>query len=480
MTTGRWFSFAVRFATAESATTKLLAAAPATVAFTTRLLSTAALMCWFTACGSSPDAHNPATPAHPLESAATTTAPPATVLEKQSTCDEREAALAELAPLLASELSGPGWTPLFQRAPLFGADWSTWLSQNNVVQADPTTGRFAAKLDATQVERVLAEFDRAALPVQQLQMPVAWYPALLPALNAERRWSVCQRRQQWLSVQCAEPAPLDARLMVSNLAAGLSLEPLFPDGVPVRANGEMLWPVEFRVVQRSEGQLQVLSGVPVAWPPNAAHVTSDDSGVCRFPPAPLSNGEPVRVAADALLGPFAELVEIPEVTLTTRPLDLARHAVVEITSGSSSPTPTNANFASALGNELAAAFARPSSSLPQSVTLEVQRDAATSIASPLLSEVTRTHLVNATRGALDYVVLTSASSEFASQMGVDRTWYETRARVKVVEVWSGAVVAEFEEKAMGSGIGDSAAEAASRSSASHQVAARLRALRLPQ
>ncbi len=470
MTSGRWFT-QTELARAKFTTTPLTKTA-------LTLTTIVAIGFTFTACGSSPAPRN-ASPPLVTPSATSLIAPPPIVLEKQSSSHEREAALAELAPQLASELTGPGWTPLFQRAPLFGADWSTWLSQNNVVQADPITGRFTAKLDATQIERVLTEFDNAALPIQQLQMPAAWYPALLPALNAERRWSLCQRRQQWLSEPCAEPAPLDARLMVSNLAAGLSLEPAFPDGIPVRANGEGLWPVEFRVVQRSEGQLQVLSGVPVAWKSNAAHVTSDDSGICRFPKAPLTNGERVHVAADVLLGPFAELVEIPEVALATRPLDLARHAVVEL-NATQSVAPSKIGTARVLARELEAVYGRASLSVPHAVTVEIQRDAATAITSPLFSETTREHLVTATRGALDYVVLASAHSEFASQMGVDRTWYETRARVKVVEVWSGAVVAEFEEKAMGSGIGDSAAEEASRLAASHQIATRLRALRLPQ
>lgn len=434
----------------------------------------------FTGCGSA-ERRDVEVPPHGAQPAASVTAGEtlpreAVLVERYSSHGEANAALAELAPLLASELTGPQWLVLFESAPLFGRDWPTWLSQNNVVRKEPTSGRFAAKLQAMQVELLLTEFNNSELPIHQLQMPGTWYPLLLPALIAERDWFVCQRRQQWLSVRCNEPAPLDARLTVSNLVAGLSLEPRFPEGIPTRRDGSLVWPAEVRVLQRFPDRLQPLAGVPVRWKPNVAPVTSADDGICRLPLTQLTN-ERVHVAADSMLGPLSGLVEVPDVELTTRPLDLARSAVLAV--DDRQPASARLDGVRAVERELAAVYGREGTTLPQPVTLELQRDAASSATSPKLSETTREHLISATRGTLDYVVLLTMNTEFASQMGVDRTWYETHVRAHVVEVWSGAVIAHFEEKAMGSGIGDAAAAETSRIAASHQLAARFRELELP-
>lgn len=434
----------------------------------------------FTGCGSAerrtvePPAHGakPAVSASPME----TTPRETVVVERYSSHDQADAALAELAPLLASELTGPQWSVLFERSPLFGQDWRTWLSQNHIVNKEPTSGRFTARLQATQVERLLTEFDNSELPIHQLQMPAAWYPLLLPALTAERHWFVCQRRQQWLSLTCNEPAPLDTRLTVSNLVAGLSLEPRFREGIPTRRDGSLAWPAEVRVVQRYSDYPQPLAGVPVSWTPNVAPVTSGDDGLCRLPLTQLTN-ERVHVATNSMLGPLSGFVEVPDVQLTTRALALARRAVLVV--DDHRPTSAQLDGADAVDRELTAVYGREGVKLPHVVTLEVQRDAASSVTSPKLSETTREHIINATRGTLDYVVLLTMNSEFASQMGVDRTWYETHVRAHVVEVWSGAVIAQFEEKAMGFGIGDAAAAEASRIAASHQLAARFRGLEVP-
>jgi hypothetical protein len=435
----------------------------------------------FTGCGSA-ERRDVGVPPHGVKPAVSTTSGDTTtketvVVERSSSHQQADAALAELAPLLASELTGPQWLPLFERAPLFGRDWPTWLSQNDVVRKDPTSGRFTAKLHSSQVELLLTEFDQSELPIGQLRMPAAWYPLLLPALTAERHWSVCQRREQWLSVPCNEPAPLDARLTVSNLVAGLSLEPTFPEGIPTRRDGSLAWPVEVRVIQRSSDQLQPLAGVPVRWAPNVAPVTSAADGTCRLPLTQLTN-ERVHVAADLLLGPLSGLVEVPDVELRTRPLDLARRAVL-VLEDRQPVSASRLDGARLFDRELSAVYGREATTLPQPVAQELQRDAARSPSSPQLSQTTREHVISATRGALDYVVLLTLNSEFASQMGVDRTWYETQAHAHVVEVWSGAVFAQFEEKAMGFGIGDAAAAEAARIAASHQLAARFRGLQVP-
>ena len=91
----------------------------------------------------------------------------------------------------------------------------------------------------------------------------------------------------------------------------------------------------------------------------------------------------------------------------------------------------------------------------------------------------RTRIVEASRGTVDYITLVATETEFASQMGADRTWYQARARAHVVELWSGQVVAQFEEVATGSGFGDAAAETAAQLAVVQKLRTRLQAWRAP-
>lgn len=397
------------------------------------------------------------------------------LIERRTSAMDEDAAVGELAEQLAAELVGEIWTPLFLRTPMFGTDWATWLTRNGAVRADPNTGSFTAKLAASQIANALDEFAEAPLALDALQLPSTWRSAVEAALLAERRWLVCQRKQQWLGRECTVQPPLDERVLVSNLSSGLTLESVFPEGIPVRQTGEAVWPVELRVVQRVEGQLQTLEGVPVEWAAADGaplRVASDANGVCHFSRAPLTVGGRIRVAASALLGPLAELLDASELAVPVRPLDFARHAAIEVNNRSASSLALQAP-SSLLHRELSAAFGKPPLAVPQDLARELQFGAGNSAG---LSAPIRERVIISTRGALDYVVLVATTSEFASQMGSDRTWYEAVARVKVLEVWSGSIVTEFEEKSMGSGLGDAAADEAARRATSHQVARRLRGL----
>lgn len=402
-------------------------------------------------------------------------APSRSVIERRVPAADKKAAAGELAEQLASELVGETWTPLFLRTSMFGADWATWLAQSDAIRADDKAGSFTAVLATDQVASILDEFSKAPLAMDALALPPTWRSAVEAALLAERSWLVCRQKQRWLGQDCTVQPPLDQRVLVSNLCAGLTLESVFPEGIPVRPTGEAVWPVELRVVQRVEGQLQTLAGVPVEWAATDGaplRVASDENGVCHFSRAPLTVGGRIRVAASALLGPLAELLDASELAVPVRPLELARHAAIEVNNRSASSLALQAP-SSLLHRELSAAFGKPPLGVPPDLARELQFGAGNSAG---LSAPIRERLILSTRGALDYVVLVATTSEFASQMGSDRTWYESVARVKVLEVWSGSIVTEFEEKAMGSGLGDAAADESARRATSHQVALRLRGL----
>lgn len=408
------------------------------------------------------------------------------VIERQSTATVREVALAELAPQLADQLVGAEWALQLQRVRFSGADWASWLQQNEVV-GQRAGGGFTASLSAAQVEQVLDEVGRLE-PAVDSRLPAAWRPTLSAAFVSERNWLVCQRRQRWLGVPCAVEPPLADRMALSNLFADVQVAPLLRDGVPVRKDGVLVSPVAVRVTQGT----QSVAGVPVqlltSEADNAAATTrafapgdelthiavSDEHGLCRFAAQQLDVGTRAGVALTALLGPLAPLVELPPVSVFTRAVDPKRHVVIEL--GQGAQRMHVVNRAPRLQHELGAAYGVTMPALTHEVVRAVQADA---VALPSsrdgMGEGLREQIVQATHGSVDYLVLTWGHSEFASQMGAGRTWYEARVGAKIVDVWSGAIVATIEESATGAGMGDAAAEQAALDAAAHQLTPRVQA-----
>jgi hypothetical protein len=320
------------------------------------------------------------------------------------------------------------------------------------------------------------------------RLPEFWRLSLSAATRAERRYAVCERRQQWLGVPCSMQPPLNERLAVSNLLAELHIEPLLHDGVPVRANGTSVWPVSVRV---TDGARVPIGGVPLvleatngAALPSATLVAassgetniravSDEYGVGRFAPRSIAVGARVAVDLDVLLGPLSNLVEQPSVGLSSRALEPKRHLVIDV-HGNDAARPDG--FGGLLQRELASAYGVVMPPPARQLLTELQRDpSAVAGNHAALSERLRELIVGATHGKVDYLVLLSGHCEFASQMGEGRTWYEARVAAKVVEVWSGAVLGDFDESATGAGMGDAAAELAASTAATQRLAARVMA-----
>jgi hypothetical protein len=418
---------------------------------------------------------------------ATTIPLAAAVIEQQSTTSIREEAFAELAQRLAEQLVDAEWASQFQRVTLEGVDWLRWLESNGVVRQVGTGRGYSATLNAGQVERILDAVGRLE-PVVDARLPAAWQPTLSSAFVSERNWTLCQARQRWLSVPCATEPPLADRMALSNLLADVQLEPLLRDGVPVRKDGALAWPAAVRVTQG----LQALNGLPVHLvAPDAASeaatpralaarddetnvAVSDDRGTCRFSTPHIDVGTQAAVDLAALLGPLAKSVELPAVNVYTRALDPKRHVVVEVSNGGERAPLAASPLGSSVQRELAASYGAQMPALSRELERHIQTDAvAVPPSHDPISERLREQIVEATHGAIDYLVLTWGHSEFASQMGAGRTWYEARVGTKVIEVWSRATVAVLEDSATGAGMGDAAAEQAALDAAAHKLALRV-------
>lgn len=451
-----------------------------------KTLGAPAVLAGVIGCGSSPPPTTPTPPARDSARANSDTGAQVEqpLLHKVSQAPTRELSLAELAPEVATFIVGPDWAPLLERTTFNGVDFGSWLVDRHVVEQEPNTGRYVATLTRTRIQQVLDEFGSAALPVTHLVLPAAWQTTVLPALGAEREWALCQRRQELLGVTCERPVPLDARLSVANLFSSLTLQPLLPDGIPVRENGEAAWSLDVRIVSQANGQVAGIAGVPVALVEVEVAeigavplVHSDENGWAHFPFIASNKPSQVHIASKAALGPLAPLTETTKLPVHTRALHPSRLAVVE-TNDAASYQP--GSLGTALNRELALTYGKPLPALSPELT---RRLAPTTALAPVGTTALPAGLckdiVESTRGAVDYLVVVSGDAEFASQMGADRTWYQARARAALVEVWSGQVQTTFDEQATGSGFGDQAAAQAAQLAVARALHTKLQTRRSP-
>ncbi len=348
----------------------------------------------------------------------------------------------------------PEWQPTLPTRAL------TWHSQTDVELA----------LDAPEVERWLTSFEAVVLDPQA---PSTLREPLLEALTSERSFLVCQQRQALLARPCAMLPPRRQR---EALAAALSrtvLEPDWPDGVPAAADGRVLWPARLRVWERGEQGLTALEGMPlrVEWcmPEQAAApriARSDSTGLAQLTLAESWERVGVKVASEDLLGPLSGVWPSKTLELQTRRVDRSRLAAVIVERARGRAAGTHVMAPSILG-ELGTRLEREPISLPEDVLPLV------SSAQSLTEQAVRVRIAEATQGQTDYVLLVQGDSEFASRMGTGRIWYEARAEVQLVEVWTGTVVESFSLEHAEAGIGEARADEAARIGLAVKIARRL-------
>jgi hypothetical protein len=303
--------------------------------------------------------------------------------------------------------------------------------------------------------------------------PATFREPLLKALAAERSFLVCQQRQALLTRPCAMLPPTTQREALAAALSKLVLEPDWPEGVPAAADGQVLWPARLRVWERTEQGLTALEGVPlrVEWctPDHAAAprlARSDSTGVAQLTLGEAWQRVGVKVASDELLGPLAGVWPGKTVELQTRSVDRSRLAAIVVEHARGRVASTHVMAPAILG-ELGARFERAPALLPNDVLRLINS------AQSLKEDAVKVRIAEATQGLTDYVLLVQSDSEFASRMGTGRTWYEARAQVQLVEVWTGTVVESFSLEHAEAGIGDARADEAARIGLAVKIAERL-------
>ncbi len=424
----------------------------------------AAALLAVSACGSERPAALPPTP--PKATAQPTTVrteppPRASVVARRARGATKEQALSALVLSVKTALVGRPWA-------IYASQWQPNLSPEMLRWHSET--EVEAKLDASAVERWLAGFEGLEL---QPDAPPPFREPLLLALTAERAYLACQQRQALLAQPCSMLPPTEQRGAVASALSKLVLEPDWPDGVPVDAEGRALWPARIRAWERTEQGLHVLEGVPlrVEWcvPEYAAApriVRSDATGLVQLPMLELWQRMGVKVASSQLLGPLAEVWPGKTLELQTRALERSRLAAVVVERAGGRKANTSVMVPVLLG-ELAAHWAREPAALSDELSHSITS------AQALMDAELRARVAEATQGQVDYVLLVHGDSEFASRMGTGRTWYEARANVELVELWTGKVVEHFSLEHAEAGIGDARADEAARTGLAMKIVERL-------
>ncbi len=355
---------------------------------------------------------------------------------------------------------------------LVGSEWAAFVQFGAVRLPDGATSFDSAKrtvhvrLDADAAAALLERFETMPLAGRR---PPAWAELLEELANQERGIVACARRTELLGQQCIPFEPEPFRLRVAGLAQRAVLQPLYVEGVPTDASGKPLRKAHVRVFESSDVGLLPVAGAPVAIEGFAdghrVGLVSSDDGEVTFEHPGRGSALSVSFDVDALLGPAGRSWNAEPLRVAARPLQHARTALVstERARGASSSTAT----------------------VQDAVVAELRRRWGSAVAPlppPWDGQVRGRHAIDAKlaaaiadglRGAFDYLLLVESDSEFASQMGQERVWFEARANVQFVELWTGRTLQRFSERLTASGIGEERAEAAARRDVGAKVAQRL-------
>lgn len=425
------------------------------------------------ACGGSTE------PPQPVPTTATPVRPKAAAgkpaLDSSFRFADAKEAERSLGARVAATLVGQSWlgvTPSWTVELPRGTTIETVQGNTVIVRVQPS---------AEHVSRWLTEFEQAPLVAPN---PAQWKTEWLLALQVERARLLCQRRQALLGVHCdnaVQERDPNVAATISTLASRLVLEPNLPEGVPVDAAGVLQWQPSVKVWQRTSDGLEALAGVPLtvelsgvsqvgdsqvgAAQSHLPTSLSDAEGKAELPlPADFGSAR-VLAFGPGTLGPLDEYWPGASAKLSMRRLDKARAALLVERGGPETP------FERSVRGQLQRTLGHDPVVVPSDLGAAVLHSQQGALPADLIAR-----LVEATQGQLDYVARVSVDSEFASQMGNGRTWYEARAHIKVFEVWTGKVVDVFELSATESGIGDQGADAAARERLGVLVAARLQQL----
>jgi hypothetical protein len=126
-------------------------------------------------------------------------------------------------------------------------------------------------------------------------------------------------------------------------------------------------------------------------------------------------------------------------------------------------------FASSFQKALGQRGLKTRVTIPADVTRQLKAAAPNQLASTLPG------LADSWAGRIDVLLRVELDSEFASQMGPHRLWYEARGRVEAFDVWTGRRLASVDTTATASGVGEERADHAAQKAFAGQAAERLAA-----
>jgi hypothetical protein len=298
-------------------------------------------------------------------------------------------------------------------------------------------------------------------------VPAGWGDVLGPVRRARAIAAVCAAAADACPTEDPDGDAERAEAAARARWATLTLEPVLAGGLPAHG-GRILRPARLRVV--STDPETAVAGLPIAVELDGAARTflTDAGGVAEVLPVGESVG-PERFCLDLgpLLGRPASCADGTALTLSARPVDWRRLAVVAVEQSQGERAPERVG-ADALRQALQAAGAQLSP-LPEAVRAELRRADETRRADRLPA------LADDAEGALDVVLTVRMESEFARRMGPTRVWYAASGQMTVWNAWSGEVLHRLRGEASANDLGDARADVAARRALGRELARRLQA-----
>jgi hypothetical protein len=334
--------------------------------------------------------------------------------------------------------------------------------------------RVSIGLVRERADALLQELARLTLPAS---VPPSLSTALSQPYGLHVEAVACERRQVVLGEECEAPAREEIAAAVEAVAREVRLRTRLTGGVPLDGGNKPLRPIEI-VVERvpARGAPTPLAGVPVRIEQpegvdalDDAEAVTDNAGAVRFAlreGATWPAGLRVGLDGEAFLGPLAEMWPESSLVPIGRPVSTRRWSLI-VTERVQGNRARTAIFGASLDRAVRASGGEAMLALPPDALRRVTAAAPSALSTALPA------LADELGGKLDVLVVAEVDSEFASRMGDYRVWYEARARVQVLDAWTGKRLTELSDSVSASGVGDERADQAARTQLAEKLAGEL-------
>jgi hypothetical protein len=324
-------------------------------------------------------------------------------------------------------------------------------------------GNVHVRIELGRVDAVtLVSAFEASEPV--IAGPAAWRDVLYAFLEAHIAAQACDQRRRLFAAHCETGDTAEVDDALAKLTAEVEVSPPFPDGVPIDPGGRLLRPVTVYVLWR---------GLPIADVPLIAtnpadgsetRATSDARGIAVLAPVEAASFTTLEVRIDtaALLGPRHGAWPMRPVTLKARSVDAGRWAVLALQDDAE------------LAATLQARMTNAGAPAPATIAPQDAREVVTAAGDARARKIAA--LADSVSGRIDVVLVVDADSRFAGRMGSSKSWAEASGRVHVHDAWTGRAIADVEDTATASGVGEERASRAARDALARALADRVLAV----